>query len=68
METTGVEPVVPEGRRIYSPLGLPIFLHLQICNTLRYAFRQRQGLNEECVLKHSKLLSLTVRKECFNTL
>ena len=31
VETTGVEPVVPEGRRIYSPLGLPIFLHLQIC-------------------------------------
>ena len=28
METTGVEPVVPCGRRIYSPLGLPIFLHL----------------------------------------
>ena len=28
METTGVEPVVPFGRRIYSPLGLPIFLHL----------------------------------------
>jgi hypothetical protein len=21
------------------------------CNTLRYAFRQRQGLNEECVVK-----------------
>ena len=32
VETTGVEPVVPFGRRIYSPLGLPIFLHLQ--NTL----------------------------------
>ncbi len=31
VETTGVEPVVPEGRRIYSPLGLPIFLHLHIC-------------------------------------
>ena len=31
VETTGVEPVVPFGRRIYSPLGLPIFLHLQIC-------------------------------------
>ena len=30
VETTGVEPVVPFGRRIYSPLGLPIFLHLQI--------------------------------------
>ena len=29
VETTGVEPVVPFGRRIYSPLGLPIFLHLQ---------------------------------------
>ena len=28
VETTGVEPVVPCGRRIYSPLGLPIFLHL----------------------------------------
>ena len=28
VETTGVEPVVPFGRRIYSPLGLPIFLHL----------------------------------------
>ena len=25
-------------------------------------------LFEMCVLKHSKLLSLTVRKECFNTL
>jgi len=24
--------------------------------------------SRECVLKHSKLLSLTVRKECFNTL
>ena len=30
VETTGVEPVVPFGRRIYSPLGLPIFLHIQI--------------------------------------
>ena len=30
VETTGVEPVVPFGRRIYSPLGLPIFLHLHI--------------------------------------
>ena len=52
VETAGVEPTVPK-RRIYSPLGIPIFLHLQICNTLRYAFRQRQGLNEECVLKHT---------------
>ena len=30
VETTGVEPVVPFGRRIYSPLGLPIFLHLHL--------------------------------------
>ena len=36
VETTGVEPVVPFGRRIYSPLGLPIFLHLQ--NTTESAF------------------------------
>ncbi len=28
VETTGVEPVVPFGLRMYSPLGLPIFLHL----------------------------------------
>ena len=40
----------------------------QICNTLRYAFRQRHRLNEECVLKHSKILRLPVLKECFNTL
>ena len=34
VETVGVEPTVPK-RRIYSPLGLPIFLHLQIYkNTL----------------------------------
>ena len=25
------------------------------CNTLRYAFRQRQGLNEECVVKQTRL-------------
>ena len=29
VDAAGVEPVVPFGRRIYSPLGLPIFLHLQ---------------------------------------
>jgi len=29
VETAGVEPAVPK-RRIYSPLGLPIFLHLQL--------------------------------------
>ena len=40
VETTGVEPVVPFGRRIYSPLGLPIFLHLQK-NGVRYGIRTR---------------------------
>ena len=35
VETTGVEPVVPFGRRIYSPLGLPIFLHLHILTILK---------------------------------
>ena len=35
VETTGVEPVVPFGRRIYSPLGLPIFLHLHVLEELR---------------------------------
>ena len=34
VETTGVEPVVPFGRRIYSPLGLPIFLHLHLLYVL----------------------------------
>jgi len=29
VEPAGVEPAVPFGRRIYSPLGLPIFLQLQ---------------------------------------
>ena len=36
VETTGVEPVVPCGRRIYSPLGLPIFLHLHLTNYTLY--------------------------------
>ena len=35
VETTGVEPVVPFGRRIYSPLGLPIFLHLHLKHVKR---------------------------------
>jgi hypothetical protein len=30
VDAAGVEPAVPFGRRIYSPLGLPIFLHIQI--------------------------------------
>jgi len=38
VETTGVEPVVPFGRRIYSPLGLPIFLHLQKQQDSFFAF------------------------------
>jgi len=29
VDAAGVEPAVPFGRRIYSPLGLPIFLHIQ---------------------------------------
>ena len=29
VETAGVEPTVPLRRKIYSLLGLPIFLHLQ---------------------------------------
>ena len=30
VDAAGVEPAVPGGRRIYSPLGLPIFLRIQI--------------------------------------
>lgn len=29
VDAVGVEPTMPCGRRIYSPLGLPIFLHIQ---------------------------------------
>ena len=30
VDAAGVEPAVPVGRRIYSPLGLPIFLHIHV--------------------------------------
>ena len=30
VDVAGVEPAVPFGRRIYSPLGLPIFLHIHV--------------------------------------
>jgi len=46
-----------------------------LLNTLRYAFRQRHGLNEECVLKHTSrsvssvcLQIVSIRLICFNTL
>ena len=29
VDAAGVEPAMPLRRRIYSPLGLPIFLHIQ---------------------------------------
>jgi len=44
VETTGVEPVVPFGRRIYSPLGLPIFLHLHLV-TAQFTILLLPGVN-----------------------
>ena len=55
VETTGVEPVVPFGRRIYSPLGLPIFLHLQKLTTGRGSvgpsFKSTHGLDCDSPIK-----------------
>ena len=56
METVGIEPTVFLMSLIYSQLPSPLGTHLH--NTLF----------PMCVLKHSKLLRLPVRKECFNTL
>ncbi len=54
-------------QRIYSP---PLGTQSKICNTLRYAFRQRRELNEECVLKCTThwLLPFDCSAIHFNTL
>ena len=77
VETTGVEPVVPFGRRIYSPLGLPIFLHLHLTyyNTLP-AICQRpdenyvSNLRNVCIkaLFMDEPTCLLADRECFNTI
>ena len=59
MEVVGFEPTTFLMWRIYSPLPSTNSAHTSIiCNTLRYAFRQRHGLNEECILKHTNEIAL----------
>ena len=69
VDEVGLEPTMPLRRKIYSLLGLPIFLHIQNRYTLTTMLPVLHVVrSRECVLKYSKLLSLTVRKEYFNTL
>ena len=71
MDAAGVEPAMPDGRRIYSPLGLPIFLHIQaLIITLLYIIVNLKIANlKECVLK-STVCDITVPASSmlFNTL
>lgn len=62
VETTGVEPVVPFGRRIYSPLGLPIFLHLHKHKSNTNRAVDISGALSRC----AKSLTQTFKLMCLN--
>ena len=73
VEVVGVEPTMFLMWRIYSPLPSTNSAHSsKIVHTLRYAFRHRSKVNEECVLKHTRLVALSPKHSsfgiCFNTL
>ena len=57
VDAVGVEPTMPLRRRIYSPLGLPIFLHIQVdIITLSIDYVNLSSLSSgvgKCVVKHS---------------